>query len=107
VNVGVNITLLVNIDDISSSWKTEWKVLYGIFVLFCVLSTVTSIYAAFSRAKWWARTFSPFCARLGLLVATALFVVNTTCQLGPFGCVAGVPAAALFVLFLAVVWWKC
>lgn len=105
-NSAINMALVVNMKDITSSWETQWEVLYAIFMMFSVLSTVTSIFTAVSPADSRARRFSSFCVRLGLLLATALFFVSITCQLGHSGCIAGVPTAAVLVIFLAVLWWK-
>lgn len=105
-NSAINMALVVNMKDVTSSWETQWEVLYAIFMMFSVLSTVTSIFTAVSPADSRARRFSAFCVRLGLLLATALFFVSITCQLGHSGCIAGVPTAAVLVVFLAVLWWK-
>lgn len=93
--------------DINSSWETKWKVLFGIFMMLSLLSAVSSIICAMSDADSRARTFSDPCSWFGLIVASALFAVYITCQLGTYGYVAAGPTAALVVLFLALLWWKC
>ncbi|KAL6880086.1 hypothetical protein ACP4OV_011651 [Aristida adscensionis] len=98
------VPVALNIKDLSSSWDTRWKVLYGLLMMVSFVSTITGFLTAWCPAVSWARKFSPFCARFGLIVAAALFVVFVACKLGRFGCVAGVPSAAVVLLFLILVW---
>lgn len=104
----VVLSLTPNIKDLFSSWTTTTpKVMYGSVMMLSVVSTVTSIFTASSPADSWARWFSFWCARLGLILAAAVWVVFVACQFGHSGCVAGAPAAVVVVVFMVVVCWKC
>jgi hypothetical protein len=103
--MGCTITLLMTMAVTIGGlgWETTWKVLYGSLMIVSFVSTITGfITAVAGRAR--RSRLSPSCARLGLLVAAALFVVFLSCRLARFGCLGGVVAAAAVVVVLAVAW---
>ncbi|KAL6647586.1 hypothetical protein ACP70R_015023 [Stipagrostis hirtigluma subsp. patula] len=104
-NIALLVPAALNVKDLDSSWETRWQVLYIMLMVLSFVSTITGFLAAACfRANPGATKSSSFCARFGLIVAAALFVVFMVCKLGHFGCAAGVAAAAGVVVLLVVVW---
>ncbi|XP_034582867.1 uncharacterized protein [Setaria viridis] len=113
-DTAVMIGILAESKDTIAGWNTATEVAYlAMVVVTCALTGVGFMAGTGCPAAAAATTkrlvgepsfVSPFCARLGAILASALLVVTISCKFEPWGCTAGVPSAAVVACVMAAVW---
>uniref|UniRef100_A0A0Q3VKW0 Uncharacterized protein n=1 Tax=Setaria italica TaxID=4555 RepID=A0A0Q3VKW0_SETIT len=103
--------ILPDLKDTVGGWSAAPRAAYGVAAVAAVALMAVGVMAAVAggygnRAML---SVSALCARLGamlsgILLSSALLVVSVSCKLGPWGCAAGVPAAAVVAGAMAAVW---
>ncbi|CAN6203207.1 unnamed protein product [Urochloa humidicola] len=100
----VMIGVLAESRDTVAGWNTATKAAYWATAVLTVALLGAGLMAAAVAERFKNPDASAFCAKLGTILASALLVVAISCKFKPWGCVAGVPAAAAVACVMAAVW---
>ncbi|CAO1949137.1 unnamed protein product [Urochloa humidicola] len=101
---GVMIGVLSESKDTIAGWNTAKKAAYWAVAVLTVALLGAGLMAATAAERFRNPDVSALCAKVGTILARALLIVAISCKFKPWGCAAGVPAAAAVACVMVAVW---